>query len=318
MHRDLDEWLNQVWDARDRLIRESLNQGYIRGRGASAGMGHNEGAGLIYDMYNATTSTGSSSEDSHLTEMRRMLVLLENGTRMAPIVQSGDHMDQKTLGWMAIAELSELRSKFFHYAPGNSVVAQYRIYINCKPEVRGEVFKSILLDCGLAAVRGVYSAKVSSPDDGGRVDTIVIYVASGFADAALDCVERYHTNARGHFGSALPKLVAPARGLQGVGTAMEPPGLRIVSTGGRFYQKSVAQSFGAYRSELIFMALERTRFSVPPQSVIQRKAAFKKRVEKYFRKAGIDPANPALQGAVDNLPDLALIKDWTNKHDTVD
>lgn len=281
-------------------------------------MNKNEGAGLIYDMYNATQNSASTSGDAHLTEMQRMLVLLENDIKVAPEVQIGSSFQNKERNWMATAELKYFRKSFLHYRV-KDCAATHRIYINCKPEVRGEVFKGILSDHRMFRVPGLANAKLSTPDDGGRTDTIVIYTEGAAAnEAALDCIEAYHRTAKRHFSGILPKLVTPARGLKGVGTAMEPPSLRLVSTGGKFYKQSVAQSFGAYRSELIFMALERTRLSVPPQTKEQRKQAFKRRVEKYFRRAGIDPDNPALQGDVAKLPSLSTIKDWTNKNDSGD
>jgi hypothetical protein len=63
------------------------------------------------------------------------------------------------------------------------------------------------------------------------------------------------------------------------------------------------------------MALERTRWEVKGQSGQERQTAFKNRVEKYFRRAGIDPNRPAEQGAVKDLPPIATIQDWANKTD---
>ncbi len=63
------------------------------------------------------------------------------------------------------------------------------------------------------------------------------------------------------------------------------------------------------------MALERTRLTVDGQSEQQRKTAFKNRVEKYFRRAGIDPDRPALQAEVEDLPSIATIQNWVNTVD---
>jgi hypothetical protein len=63
------------------------------------------------------------------------------------------------------------------------------------------------------------------------------------------------------------------------------------------------------------MALERTRMEVKGQSVQQRQQAFNRRVEKYFRRAGIDPDKPAMQRAVEDLPSIGSIEDWANKTD---
>ncbi|HET8706930.1 MAG TPA: T3SS effector HopA1 family protein, partial [Pseudomonadales bacterium] len=85
--------------------------------------------------------------------------------------------------------------------------------------------------------------------------------------------------------------------MPGVATAMEPPHLSLVSSGGKYYGTESSQSFGSYRAQLIFMALDRTKSSRPNQSDSDRFEAFKHRVEKYFRQAGIDPDNPAEQSA---------------------
>lgn len=319
MQADLAKWLDDVWDRRDELLAESKKQGFIKGRGASAGMSKNEGAGLIYDMYNARDASGtSSSDDSHLSAMQRELVLLENAIKEPPEVQ-GLKFKKMPRGWMANAKTSELSNEFFHYRVKRGECA-YRIYVNAVPAARGLVFRNILADQGLWQVPDLRNAKVSSPDDGGRVDTIVIYLATSTAtEAALACIAAYHKKEPGNFSGILPKLVEPASvadyKMHGVGTAMEPPGFTLVSTGGQFYQREKGQSFGAYRSELIFMALERTRLNVTGQSEQQRKIAFKNRVEKYFRRAGIDPDRPALQGAVEDLPSIATIQNWANTVD---
>ncbi len=103
--------------------------------------------------------------------------------------------------------------------------------------------------------------------------------------------------------------------MRGVGTAMEPPDFTLVSTGGSFYRRNRGQSFGAYRAELIFIALERTRLKVNGQSEQQRRTAFKNRVEKYFRRAGINPDRPAEQEEPEQLPSIETIEKWTNTVD---
>jgi type III HopA1-like effector protein len=331
---DLLKWLEDVWSRRAELLAENQeppneNQKstrsriiYIKGRGASAGMEENEGVGRVYDMYNARDASGvASSDSSHLDAMQRELTLLESAIQTPPEVQ-GKKFDYKTRGWMAGAKTKELSDKFFHYRKVQGAESVYRIYINAVPSARGKVFNGILNACGMWKVNGLHNAKLSSPDDGGRRDSIVIYLAtSKAAEDALACMLDYHKQNPGEFNGALPKLVEPTTvgsyKMHGVGTAMEPPGIRLVSTGGEFYRRDVGQSFGAYRAELIFMALERTRLKVKDQTEQQRKAAFMSRVEKYFRRAGIDPDRPALQMSVDvdSLPSIETIQSWANTMD---
>lgn len=321
MHAELEKWLDEVWTARDRLLAASKDQGFRKGRGASAGMSKNEGAGLVYDMYNARdVSTIASSDESHLEAMRTELDKLERAINTPPEVQGRD-FEKMNLGWMATVDVDELSDEFFHYrvSKANSV---YRIYVNAVASARGLVFRSILADYGGWKVPNLQNAKVSSPDDGGRLDTIVLYLGSPAATKSmLECIAAYHSKAPSNFAGALPKLVEPAsvgsNKLHGVGTTMEPPSFRLVSTGGKLYKRRVGQSFGAFRAELIFMALERTRLVVSGQSESDRKGAFKRRVEKYFRHVGIDPDRPALQNyeAGASLPSIETVADWANKTD---
>jgi hypothetical protein len=316
MHEDLNTWLDEVWAKRVALLAKSKQQGYVKGRGASAGF-DNDAVWEVYQMYNASGGAAPSSADSHLETMRKSLVELEVAIGKSPSLQIGNKFRATKLGWMANADLDELKDKFFHYPKQGA--ARYRIYINTQPAARGSVFLAILRDHGLWKINGLSNAKLAGPDDP-RADAIVIYLdTEDSMKAGLACIAEHHKTNRGDYKLILPKLITPATSgayqLGGVGVAMEPPDFRLVSTGGKYYRRQVEQSFGSYRSELIFMALERTRQTVAGQSEQQRKTAFKNRVEKYFRRAGIDPDQPALQMPVDQLPELSSIKGWANTSD---
>ncbi len=316
MHKDLEDWLNAVWDRRDELLRESKKQGFFKGRGASAGI-NNEGVGRIYDMYNEPDSSAASSSDTnYLTALKGQLVELERQIGQPPEVQIGSNFTDWLPGAMANAREKALKDRFFHYRRIKNSPTIHRIYVNALLGVRGEVFREILV--GLWNVKGLNNAKVASHAD--RVDTIVIYLQTQEAtEKALTSICKFHKTNEHHFGSALPKLVSPAsvdgRVMRGVGTAMEPPDFTLVSTGGSFYRRNRGQSFGAYRAELIFIALERTRLKVNGQSEQQRRTAFKNRVEKYFRRAGINPDRPAEQEEPEQLPSIETIEKWTNTVD---
>ena len=315
MHPDLESWLNDVWRVRMKLIAMSKEQGYMRGRGSSDSL-QNDGVWEIYCMYNAIAEGGASGAESHLGALQKQLIRLEQATKAELQTQVGVDMELREPGWMANQKLSVLKGfHFFHYSPTTSLPAVYRIYINCTAAARGDVYKGILVDHGLFKVAGLSSTKVASPTVGVRSDAIVVYCSDEKSkEACLDCIDAYHKTAKGNFVGILPKLVTKARGMDGVGVAMEPPNFQLVSTGGKMYAKDARQSFGGYRSELIFMALERTRFQVPEQTTEDRKQAFKNRVEKYFRKAGIDPDRPALQEDVEEgLPALSTLKEWSNR-----
>ncbi len=317
MHKELEKLLDEVWDERRTLLEAAKKQGFMEGRGASAGM-KNAGVARIYRMYSDIRG-GSSSKRSHLVAMKRELVKLESTIDKPPEVQGDNKQwDYQILGWMANADLDELRSKFFHYRKSRSA-AVYRIYINTTPASRGALFRGILCDYGVWDVNGLSNAKLSSPDDP-RADAIIIYLRTEKAtELALARIAQYHKANKGDFCGILPKLVEHAKSgtyrMDGVGVAMEPPGFRLVSTGGNLYHIKTGQSFGSYRAELIYMALERTRLKVENQSERQRKTAFKNRVEKYFRHAGIDPDHPAHQSPIKPLPLLGTLVGWANTTD---
>jgi hypothetical protein len=312
MHQDLNDWLDDVWKKRKEIVAASKVAGFIRGRGASYQM--NPGTMMIYRMY---SGSGAASEvkTSYLKAMKGELVQLEREIGTPPEAQGVEEWVNWSKGDMAKAESKDLTNKFFHYRHNNRQ-SVYRIYVNANIATRGKLFREIV--SSLWSLDSLSNAKVDTSD--GRADTIVIYLETKIAtENALASIAKYHRKNPNLFGSALPKLVVPAdyKGYQmrGVGTAMEPPTFAVISTGGEFFRRDEMQSFGGYRSRLIFMALERTRWEVKGQSGQERQTAFKNRVEKYFRRAGIDPNRPAEQGAVEDLPPIATIQDWANKTD---
>jgi HopA1 effector protein family len=132
--------------------------------------------------------------------------------------------------------------------------------------------------------------EVGGPLGAARADSVVIYLSDGQRDSVLAKVRAYYDKNKGYFGAYTPKLTVPVDGMPGVALGMEPPGLAVIRSGGQYYAQKMPQSFGFYHAMLIFMALDRTQFTVQGQSDPQRCAAFKGRAEKYFVHAGIDPA----------------------------
>lgn len=310
MHEDLENWLNQVWTRRDELLAASKNEGFITGRGASAGM-NNRGVSFIYKMYN-DGEAASTADTKSLKAIKGELVQLETEIGQPPEAQNKSGWNKWNKGDMANADISELGNTFFHYRKRKSETV-YRIYINAQLATRGQLFREIVVE--LWKVDGLNNAKVSTVD--GRADSIVIYMETEESiQKALGSICAYHKVHPNLFGGALPKLVVPAEvdgyQMRGVGRAMEPPGFMLISTGGAFYRRKKGQSFGSYRAQLIFMALERTRQKVEGQSEEDRKAAFKRRADKYFRRAGIDPDRPADQATPEDLPSIDTIQNWVN------
>ena len=79
MHKELEKLLDEVWDERRTLLEAAKKQGFMEGRGASAGM-KNAGVARIYRMYSDIRG-GSSSKRSHLVAMKRELVKLRVDNR---------------------------------------------------------------------------------------------------------------------------------------------------------------------------------------------------------------------------------------------
>lgn len=318
MHAELKQWLKEVWDKRDALLATAARQGFIRGRGASAGF-DNDAVWEVYQMYTGGDPNPGTADDAHVGAMQSQLARLESAIATAPELQIGDDFYTCERGWVASADLQALSHGFLHYRRARAV-STHRVYINVGIPARGHAFRAIVDTCGLWNVAGLNNAKLAVPGEGDRNDSIVVYLASAAAAAAaLRAIAECH-RARPHwFLAPLPRLIEPAvvdgYVMAGVGTAMEPPAVALVSTGGVMYRETRAQSFGGYRSALIYMALERTKSDRPGQLVEQRHLAFVARVEKYFRRAGIDPDRPNLQAALGDLPPLDSLRNWANMTD---
>jgi hypothetical protein len=316
VHRELEEWLDEVWRKRDEIIRASLAGGVVKGRGAVLGE-KNEGIWAVYDIYTGADSGGGVGTDvaAQVSRCERFLTLLEADIRTAPEIQHGNAFLHAPRGTMQEAlrlgsvEVTDLKSKkpikvtrrmvgkaFLHFRK-SQIPCAHRIYVHTKPEHRGEVMWTALSVFKVWAVDGLSNAKVAGPDDDGRADSILFYLKDGKSrDEVLTRLKPYARTCRHHFDAKLPRLTEPVPGMTGFGTADEPPSLHIVKSGEGFYARREAQSFGFYRASLIFMALDRTKLARPGQSDADRCAAFKRRAEKYLRAGGVDPDRPALQG----------------------
>jgi hypothetical protein len=199
-----------------------------------------------------------------------------------------------TISWQHVSRA------FIHFRKSRTHASK-RTYLNVKAEHRGTAFLHMLPE--VWTVPGLSNAKVAGPDDRGRNDAILFYTTDGEArEQVLARIRPFVTQYAFMFGQA-PSMTAPVPDLIGVGVADEPPHENITRVGGQWYVEEKSQSFGSYRARLIFMALDRTKFERPGQSDKDRCNAFKRRVEKYFRAAGIDPDQSHLQGQrIDMLP----------------
>ena len=106
--------------------------------------------------------------------MKRELVELKSTIDRRPEVQGDNKQwDYRILGWMANADLDELRSKFFHYRKSRSAAV---FKSTSTPRLlRAALYfaaSCVITACG--TVNGLSNAKLSSPDDP-RADAIIVY-----------------------------------------------------------------------------------------------------------------------------------------------
>lgn len=309
MHKDLDAWLDQVWKEKDRLI--ALSPTGHSGRGAHLG-DDNRAIWEVYGMYKdagGATSNDMSAVSPFIDELDN----LEKAVGAAAILQVGNDFVDLNRGQLSNIKTTPFQTHtrkqnrkvtvdqavvggaFVHFAKGSTDATKHRVYVNVKRDHLGTAFRNIATAIWPEAC--LNSTKVGGPLGAARADSVVIYLSDGPRDAVLAKVRTYYDKNKGHFGHDTPKLTVPVEGMPGVALGMEPPGLAVIRSGGQYYAQKMSQSFGFYRAMLIFMALDRTQFTVQGQTDPQRCAAFKRRAEKYFVHAGIDPDRPAEQSA---------------------
>ena len=309
MHKDLEAWLNQVWTEKDRII--GLSPAGHSGRGVHLG-NDNPAIWEVYGMYN--DAGGASSNDmSAVPPFIDELDNLEKAVGVAALLQVGNDFVDLNRGQLSNIKTTPFKTQtrrgqkkvtvdqavvggaFVHFAKGNADATKHRVYVNVKRDHLGPAFRSIAT--AIWPESCLNSTKVGGPLGAARADSVVIYLSDGQKDSVLAKLRAYYDKNKGHFGADTPKLTVPVEGMPGVALGMEPPGLAVIRSGGQYYAEKMPQSFGFYRAMLIFMALDRTHFTRPGQTDLQRCDAFKRRTEKYFVHAGIDPDRPAEQSA---------------------
>ena len=307
MHKDLDAWLDEVWKEKDRLM--TLSPTGHSGRGVHLG-DKNPAIWEVYGMYNdagGATSNDMSAVPPFIDELDN----LEKAVGAAAILQVGGDFVDLNRGQLSNIKTTPFKTQtrrarskvtvdqavvggaFVHFAKGSTDATKHRVYVNVKRDYLGTTFRNIATAIWPEAC--LNSTKVGGPLGAARADSVVIYLSDGDRNSVLTRLRAYYDRNKGHFGADTPKLTVPVDGMPGVATGMEPPGLAVIRSGGQYYEQKMDQSFGFYRAMLIFMALDRTHFVVQGQDDPQRCLAFKRRTEKYFVHAGIDPDRPAEQ-----------------------
>lgn len=185
----------------------------------------------------------------------------------------------------------------------------YRIYINMKldrdsalrvlqPILRGVTSQK------MASVAGIEAVKVAGPLNDTAEAVTLFYGSQSAMYDALDEIRPIAKRHPGVFRPTVKPLTTPVRGLTGISIGVKPPEIKVVKRDGAFVaKKDKTQNFTKIRAELIFQALERT--ARPTWATKESRSwwynrsdfgTFKNRVERYFKKAGIDASRPGHRG----------------------
>jgi hypothetical protein len=219
---------------------------------------------------------------------------LDLGTRL------GKHIRQQAGAKVASNALGEdflkrLFSTFFHFMGPRWSQVQERLYLNVKADSTISVMQWVVLNL-VDQVPGVVEAKVAGPLGLQlRTDVIVIYMKDAQTrDHVRHLLVAYQNQGRKDY--FIPQVPAMTKRVgEGIAQGAEPPPIRLTSTGPsnhRVVLPHTAQSFGGLRADLIARALQESENGF---------GRFLERVVSLFRQAGIDPADPALQGWVRQL-----------------
>ncbi|MEV0597194.1 T3SS effector HopA1 family protein [Nonomuraea cavernae] len=172
---------------------------------------------------------------------------------------------------------------FFHFIredrSGNSTTQ--RLYLHVVPDGAPTLMRALVREVVDAPedFPGVRAAKISGFEAiKQRGDGIVIYLTDQAAtDRVLQWLVEYDERHPGLFLPAVPPMTQPV--MDGVGLGAEP--------------RVSGNSFGSLRSDLIFEALVDTRSAGGDLSM------FKRKVDEYFRRGGVEPDNPHVNASGD-------------------
>lgn len=315
MHEDLKTWLSWTWQNRAEIMHRAgldstgkpLNTKFKQPLHYRS-WDINPGTQLIYRYYTGALG-GQVTDELTAQEARspdlKQFALQLAMTKLELSMFQVDLQRHKTYQNLSVSTLEQIRldyvaGGFFHFIK-TPIETRQRVYVNLKPSGRGRAFRRLL--SMIKDVPGLDRAKVAGPGlrDGegnivDRADTVVIYMRDATAQTAIvDALRDFNRDERSAFRTQLPRLVRPVDGLVGVGCASEPPQVQIVRVLGKSYFQEMGQSFGAYRSEIIFAALEETLQRTADPTTPHAARSFMKLAAKLMRDGGVDPNNPAKQ-----------------------
>ena len=319
MNRDLEQWLNWTWQNRDDIMDWARRSTHKTEHTHRYGFDRNKGIKLIYGYYiralggQATeTVTAQEARNPNYNKFAGNLALakLELGSATVSI-QGGD--TDVSASYLQALKTNDIAGKFFHFIREDMATTK-RVYINLNPDLRGDTFRRIL--GRIWKVDGLDRAKVAGPGGHDRVDSLVIYCRDQAAqNEVVERLREYNVQNPGRFRRPLPATVKAAEGLIGIGCGAEPPEVQIWRQEGKtYFVKNGGQSFGAYRSEIIFTALEETlssagtsainKISASPQAGRMptndqiKKRVFKVKALEFLLAGGVTSSAPAKQHAV--------------------
>lgn len=335
LHRNLQTVVDWTWQNRAELMRIAVESTH-RPKGRTHLSQHNRAIGKIYGYISSENPANPEDRVSRSTmdSFRRVLSneLQSKLPGVTSKIQSHEWKEMKSVS--DFPNWDEWIGSFIHYRTSQRVQCKERVYINLKEKTRASAFATILKK--IWDIPGLYAAKVAAPG-ARKCDTVVIYCDSSESrKAVIEEVKKHQRRRQSHFASELPRLVAPDG--FGIGHGAEPPTVhpqRVNSQSFELVRAKEGQSFGLYRAELIFIALERTQFPENMNhdcrragmdlrrfqnanrrhgmqldiegeqkrkldAVAQRaqKTEFEVRVGEVFRLAGLNPEHPETQGAV--------------------
>ncbi len=178
-----------------------------------------------------------------------------------------------------------MANSFFGFAANIRCSVTHRVYLNVK-NISNKELKSALYIFGyimreiINKINGVDSAKITTAN---RVDSIIIYTSSiDVSNKVIAKIQEYqNNNGVSEFSPEIPMMTEAQ--IYGVATASEPPEITMIK--GHLLPSMLPQSFGALRAELIYNALQDSIGC----------SDFFELIVKYFRIAGIDASQPAIQ-----------------------
>jgi hypothetical protein len=176
---------------------------------------------------------------------------------------------------------------FFGFAANIRCSVTHRVYLNVN-NISNKDLKSSLHILGyiireiINKIDGVDSAKITASN---RIDSIIIYTSSiDASNKVIAKIQEYqNNNGVSEFSPEIP-IMTEAQ-IYGVATASEPPQVTIIKGQLLPSTSRLGQSFGTLRTELIYDALQNSTGC----------SDFFELIVKYFRIAGIDASQPAMQ-----------------------